>query len=233
MAGAPVLPQAGIDIVWHTLRVGVDDVDVGMTIDPVNPNEAFFEEILEFSGRMKIQRGDPFTNMEGYRQVNFEVLDWTAVALSDYLAPPGQSLEIKYQKAAVPQPVSTIISEQLATDFPVRFKFNLIFDAFANGVLVFPQHHGMPEGGGFLTVPPDGNSPVITTFEDALIMIGHPMLGIVQFIPLDCQDQRSSTIPEPNGLVLIGSACVLIVAHKIVARRRHENLRMARMSDCR
>jgi hypothetical protein len=206
---APILPSAGIDIVNHNLRV---DLDVG--------DDGQIEERLVFNGVMTIERGDPFTNLQGFRQIDFVVLGWRAVTFSQTL-----DSEIQYIRSSVDQPVSTIISEQIGSDFPVRFSFNVIFDVFSSGTLVFPRHHGRPEGGGFMSVPPDANSPRITQFENVQIVLNHPLLGPIRFTPIDCQDTGSTTIPEPSMFLLVGTGMAAVRAYGKMRRRSAKEMK--------
>jgi hypothetical protein len=191
-APAPVgsFPPAGIDLVLHDLRIDVFRVV---------PDGEELLETLVFEGRMMLQRGDPFTNADGLRQIDFQVLSWDAVAWSQAL-----SIPVVYRSlAGEPQPTSTIVAEQPGSDFPATFDFNVIFDAYAGGILIFPRHHGRPKGHGFLVVPPNGNrhhSPTITEFEQTVIEFDHPELGLLRFKPKDCNDRESrvlTAVPRP------------------------------------
>jgi hypothetical protein len=185
-APAPVgsFPPAGIDLVLHDLRIDVFRVV---------PDGEELLETLVFEGRMMLQRGDPFTNADGLRQIDFQVLSWDAVAWSQAL-----SIPVVYRSlAGEPQPTSTIVAEQPGSDFPATFDFNVIFDAYAGGILIFPRHHGRPKGHGFHVVPPNGNrqlSPTITIFEQTVIEFDHPELGLLRFKPKDCNDRESRTL---------------------------------------
>jgi hypothetical protein len=175
-------PRAGIDLVHHLLRV---QLDIGAT--------GRMDETLQLYGQMLIQRDDPYVNEEGRRQIDFRVMSWVATGWSWVLR---QSIAYTLSPD-VEQPTSTIIAEQQERDFPATFRFNVIFDARANNQIVLRQHHGRPEGGGFLVVPPDGDrrrSPTLTQFEIERITVAHPLLGDVQAHPLDCNDSGSSTL---------------------------------------
>ena len=146
---------------------------------------------------MLLQRGEPYTNEAGYRQIDFTVKTWEAIAWSKALGTP-----LIYRLSPdVQQEKSSIVAETKERDFPATFEFNVIFDAFAHDRLVMRQHHGRPEGGGFHRVPPDGNrrySPTITRFEDAVIEVDHPQLGRLRFRPKDCNDQNSRTFQSAS-----------------------------------
>jgi hypothetical protein len=181
-------PAAGTDIVEHDLRVQMDVGDDGS-----------LDETLVFKGRMRLDRGDPYTNEQGLRQVDFVVRDWVAMAPSTILG--GQVVYIISPQVA--QPTSRIVAEQPSSDFPASFFFKVIFDVQFGGQTVFSQHAGMPEGHGFLVVPPDGNranSPTITTFETTRILVQHPTLGSIRFSPLDCNDQNSVTLAPSDSI---------------------------------
>lgn len=178
-------PPAGVDLVEHDLRVDVLQVGPG--------GEEKLLETLTFDGRMLLERTDPFVNQEGLRQVDFEVKSWEAIAWSKTFRSP-----VIYRSAAdAKQPVSTIVAEQRERDFPATFTFNVIFDAIAGDRVVFREHHGRPEGGGFHRVPPGGSralSPTITRFERTTLELEHPALGLLRFRPRDCNDRRGRTL---------------------------------------
>jgi hypothetical protein len=174
-------PPAGTDLVYHELRVRLD---IGK--DRAN------SETVKLFGKMLVERGDPFVNDEGLRQIDFRVLSWEASGWSRTLQ---QGLTYVLSED-VEQPVSRIVAEQKESDFPATFEFNVIFDARANNQLIFRGHHGRPKGHGFRAVPPAGIrrlSPTITEFEDTLIEVDTP-LGPIRATPLDCNDQKSRTL---------------------------------------
>lgn len=180
--GDDVFPPAGIDLVYHDLRVRLDAGDTGEG-----------NETVTLHGKMLIRRGDPYTNKEGRRQVDFQVLSWEASGWSWLL---NQAITYVLSDG-VEQPMSAITAEQEGSDYPAHFEFNVIFDARANNTTVFSAHHGRPDGHGFMTVPPNGDrrmSPTIRSFEDARVAVEHPTLGRLVAIPLDCNDQKSETL---------------------------------------
>lgn len=175
-------PTAGIDLVEHDLRV---DLDIGATGQP--------DEILVFNGRMVIERGDPYIDEAGRRQIDFYVRSWVATAFSRVF-----KQQITYILSEdVEQPVSKIISEKGGRDFPATFLFNVVFDVRVGNQTVFRKHEGRPEGHGFTVVPPDGNrrrSPTITAFEPTRVAVEHPKIGVIQLTPRDCNDRKSQTM---------------------------------------
>lgn len=176
-------PPAGVDLVHHLLRV---QLDVGAN--------GKIDETVNLHGTMLIQRGDPYLNRRRRRrQIDFNVMSWVASGWSWTLR---QNIAYVLSQD-VEQPTSTIVAEQRDSDFPATFTFNVIFDAVADNRTVSRQFAGKPEGQGFLVVPPDGNrknSPTMTQFEDARIVVEHPALGKIQVNPLDCDDLGSETL---------------------------------------
>ena len=69
-------PGPGIDLIHHEVAVNLFQV--------VN-NEEVLLETLNFNGRMLIERGKAYTNADGFRQVDFIALAWTATAWSKAL----------------------------------------------------------------------------------------------------------------------------------------------------
>lgn len=177
-----VFPPAGVDIVEHQLRVRLD---VGQTGEG--------DEVVAMKGLMVIERGDPYTNKDGIRQVDFTVRSWQAVGWSwtlkgvlTYVLSEGEE-----------QPQSIIFSEQKESDFPATIQFNVLFDTRLNNLSVAHRHEGRPEGHRFYSIPPSGNrrtSPRITEFESKRITVDHPALGVIEAIPLDCNDLGSTTV---------------------------------------
>lgn len=179
-------PPAGIDRVRHDLRIAL------MEDDGSGEREL---EVLEFEGHMTLERGEPYTNENGLRQIDFQVLSWTATAWSKVLQ---QEILYVLSDQVERQPRSSITAEQKDGDFPATFEFNVIFDARANNRPVHHGHHGRPWGHGFRVVPPTGNretSPTIYGFEDTVIRLEHPeRKSVLIFRPKDCNDQSSQTV---------------------------------------
>ena len=175
-------PLAGIDVVHHALRVRLDVGETGTA-----------DETVTLFGKMLIARRDPYVNESGRRQVDFEVRAWEASGWSWALK---QALTYVLSED-IEQPLSSITAEQDDVDFPATFSFNVIFDVRADNRPVFRQQHGRPEGASFLVVPPNGNramSPRIRSFEDTRVRVEHPSLGVVQAVPVDCNDLGSMTL---------------------------------------
>lgn len=181
-----VFPKAGSDLVKHQLRVNMYAVNK-------DTNKEELLETLTFDGMMVIEREEPFTNRGGTRQISFKVKSWVAMAFSKVL----DNAIVYISSEDVEPRTSTITSEQKEKDFPATFVFNVVFDARLGNRTVFREHKGRPVGHGFLVVPPDGNrsnSPTITEFEQTMIEMEHPTLGLLRFRPLDCNDQEGKTV---------------------------------------
>lgn len=180
-------PPAGVDRVRHALRIALLEDD--------GSGEERELEVLEFEGHMTLERGEPYTNENGLRQIDFEVLSWSATAWSKVLQ---QEIFYVLSEKVERQPRSSITAEQKGSDFPATFEFNVIFDARANNRPVHHGHHGRPWGHGFRVVPPTGNretSPTIYGFEDTVIRVEHPeRKTVLIFRPKDCNDQSSETV---------------------------------------
>lgn len=179
-------PAAGVDLIDHEVRIGLHQVDSDGTTGALL-------ETLEFDGRIMVERGDPYTNSDGFRQIDFEVTDWQATAWSEILG----SLVTYGTDDATEQPLSWIVAQQQGVDFPATFVFNLYFDASVYGAIFFHHHHGRPEGHDFFEVPPSGNrptSPTMTIFETDTIEFDHPEHGTLRFVPIDCNDSKGTTI---------------------------------------
>lgn len=179
-------PPAGIDRVKHDLRIALLEADA-----QGNENEL---EVLRFEGHMALQRGEPYTNERGLRQVDFTVTSWVATAFSQTLGAEIMYILSDTEK----QPTSSITALEKGSDFPAEFDFNLIFDARLDNQLVHRGHHGRPRGWPFFVVPPNHDralSPTITSFEDTVIRVPHPERGTtLVFRPRDCNDQHSETV---------------------------------------
>lgn len=183
-------PPAGVDLVEHDLRVDVLQID--------SSGREKLLETLTFEGRMLLERGDPYVNQQGLRQIDFVIKSWNAVAWSEALG----TTVIYRSVVDAEQPISSIVAEQRESDFPATFAFNVIFDAIAGDRVVFPKHHGRPMGGGFHRVPPGGDrefSPTITGFERTTIELEHPAIGLLRFRPRDCNDRESRTLVTFQG----------------------------------
>ena len=201
-------PGPGIDLIHH---------EVAVNLFQVVDNEEVLLETLNFQGRMLIERGKAFTNADGFRQIDFIALAWTATAWSKALK--QDILYILSQD--VEQPVSNIISETKKTDFPATIQFDLIFDVRVNNVTIIRQHKGRPKGHKFLTIPPAADtrneaSPTVSLFgADDIMDVGVGMTekgemtfrhnppasflkegGMLQLrvLPIDCNDKAGTTL---------------------------------------
>jgi hypothetical protein len=158
-------PGPGIDLIHHEVAVNLFQV--------VNGEDVLLET-LNFSGRMLIKRGKAYTNSDGYRQVDFVALAWTATAWSKSL-----KKDILYILSEdVEQPISNIIVETKAKDFPATIQFDLIFDVRINNHTIIRKHKGRPKGHKFLTIPPASDvrtelTPVVSLFgHDDILHVG-------------------------------------------------------------
>lgn len=200
-------PSAGIDLIHHEVRVNIFQVK--------NKKEYRLETVT-FSGRMVIERGNPYKNKEGVSQVDFIVKSWVASTWSKSLK---QQL-IYSLSADTEQPMSQIIAGQKNADYPASIQFNVIFDAIANSRIIKPKHHGRPAATKFMSIPPAENgdvklAPTMTTFGDDDIIDSFVVLrgGKVEFLsaneklsvkdarvlhlrikPLDCNDKEGKTV---------------------------------------
>ncbi|HSS75984.1 MAG TPA: hypothetical protein VLV54_04490 [Thermoanaerobaculia bacterium] len=179
-------PGAGVDVITHRLTIGLYSVTK-------SGQQGDLLETLVFKGRMLVERGDPYVNKLGFRQVAFLVKNWEAYAWSQKL----NSLVV-YSLAKVPQKMSTITAQQRESDYPASFHFSVTFNANAFGQqLNTDPYPGEPEGDGFMEVPPSGNrrtSPALSRFEATRIKADHPTLGSIMFVPMACGDEEGSTL---------------------------------------
>jgi hypothetical protein len=181
-----VFPPAGIDLVQHELKIA---------LHAVNPDGSTGKqlEVLEFKGRMLLERADPYTNADGLRQIDFVVKNWVAFAYSRTL----DTLVTYSLDEGSPQRLSRIVAQNPDRDYPATFVFNVRFDALAYGERFFEDQEGTPTQPEFMEVPPSGNrrtSPTIRGFESARIELDHPELGRIRFVPLECNDSSGETI---------------------------------------
>lgn len=202
-------PGPGIDLIHH---------EVAVNLFQVVDKEEVLLETLNFQGRMLIERGKAYTNADGYRQIDFIALAWTATAWSKSL-----KQDILYILSEdVEQPVSNIIAETKKKDFPATIQFDLIFDVRVNNKTIIRQHKGRPKGHKFLTIPPAVDtrtelSPTVSLFgADDIMDVGvaatekgemrfvhNPAArffkeegGMIQLrvLPIDCHDKAGTTL---------------------------------------
>jgi hypothetical protein len=202
-------PGPGIDLIHH---------EVAVNLFQVVDKEEVLLETLNFQGRMLIERGKAFTNADGFRQIDFIALAWTATAWSKSL-----KQDILYILSEdVEQPVSNIIAETKKKDFPATIQFDLIFDVRVNNKTIIRQHKGRPKGHKFLTIPPAVDtrtdlSPTVSLFgADDIMDVGvaanekgemtfkhNPSKsffkdegGLIQLrvLPIDCNDKAGTTL---------------------------------------
>ena len=179
-------PIGGIDSVQHDLRV-------------LMTSESGFEEVLELSGSMILQRSDPYMTKDDRRVIDFKVMSWVATGWSEKLGAVVSYVLTEGED----QPISTIEAEQPKQDFPASFNFNVLFDVRLNNETVFRKLHGRPEGTHFRQVPPTGDralSPTITRFTDVnQVTVKHPEFGEIFVKPLDCNDREGRILREMPG----------------------------------
>jgi hypothetical protein len=201
-------PGPGIDLIHHEVTVNLFQV--------VNKEDVLLETLV-FQGRMLIERGKPYTNADGSRQIDFIVLAWTATAWSKAL-----KQDLMYVLSEnVEQPKSTIISETKKKDFPATIQFNLLFDVRANNKTIISQHAGAPAAHQFLTIPPAVDTrtelaPTVTLFgRDDIMNLGVAVTAsgemifrhnppasffeeggmiLLKVLPIDCHDKAGTTL---------------------------------------
>ena len=178
-------PNAGIDLVHHELEIGIytiaDDGSDGNLL-----------ETLQFDGRMLLERGNPYTNADGFRQIDFLVKEWEAFSWSNTL----QTMVNYRLTEGLEQQLSSITAQQTGSDFPAEFVFSVGFTAHVLGIWL-PHPHGKPHEKGFFEVPPSGNrrtSPTLYGFEAERIEFDHPEHGQLRFVPLKCNDSKGETL---------------------------------------
>jgi hypothetical protein len=162
-----------------------------------------FDELIEFSGAMTIQRADPYVGKDKRSTIDFKVLSWVASGWSEKL---GVSVVYSLTEGE-DQPVSRIVAEQPGEDFPATFFFDVIFDVRVNNEVVFRRLHGRPVAEHFRQVPPSGNrrlSPTVLRFEDEnRVSIRVPNIGVLIGKPRDCNDRSGRILRELAGVPLI------------------------------
>jgi len=201
-------PGPGIDMIHHEVTVNLFQV--------VKKEEVLLETLV-FQGRILIERGKPFKNASGFRQIDFIVKGWTATAWSKAL-----KQDILYiLSEGTEQPTSTIISQTKQRDFPATIQFDLKFDVRVGNKTIVSNHEGRPEGHEFRTIPPASDTrtdlaPTVSLFgHDDIMDIGvlaspagemrfmqNPPAsfmdegGIIQLriLPIDCNDKAGTTL---------------------------------------
>ena len=179
-------PAAGIDLIHHELQVAVHAI-----ADDGSDGELL--ETLKFQGRMLVERGDPYTNRDGVRQIDFLVKEWEAFAWSNAL-----DTMITYRLTeGIEQDFSSITAQQKNSDYPAEFDFAVSFSSTIFGSEGPVNPSGNPKEEGFFEVPPSGNrrtSPTLYGFETYRIEFDHPEYGQVRFVPKECNDSAGETI---------------------------------------
>lgn len=178
-------PNAGIDLVQHEVEVGIYTI-------AEDGSDGDLLETLQFDGRMLMERGDPYTNPDGCRQIDFLVTEWEAFAWSNTM----QTMVTYRLTEGLEQKLSSITAQQPTSDFPAEFTFSVGFTAHLLGIYL-PHPHGRPHEKDFFEVPPSGNrrtSPTLYGFETERIEFDHPELGQLRFVPLKCNDSQGETM---------------------------------------
>lgn len=179
-------PDAGIDLIRHELQVAVHAV-------AEDGSDGELLETLKFQGRMLVERGDPYTNGDGYRQIDFLVKEWEAFAWSNAL----DTLVTYRLTEGIEQDFSSITAQQSNSDYPAKFDFSVSFSSTIFGTEGPTNPEGNPVEEGFFEVPPSGNrrtSPTLYGFESYRIELDHPEHGQIRFVPLECNDSAGETV---------------------------------------
>ena len=111
--------------------------------------EGEFRETLELNAFLRMGRDRPRTDPGGFRQFEFQILQWEAIGQSEAL---GGVLTFTLSDA--PQPRSICLSQQRGSDFPAAIIYNAIFDVYLGQERVLTNQTGLGVGTGVTDIPP-------------------------------------------------------------------------------
>lgn len=129
--------------------------------------EGKFLETLIMDAYLKIDRSAPFTNLGGYRQFDFQILQWDVHGYSEKL---GKHLF--FTLADVPQPKSVCLSNQKESDYPAAIVYNALYDIYIDGERIATATNGMGIGTDVMETPPRTDTHFQKAFEYGHIVTG-------------------------------------------------------------
>jgi hypothetical protein len=105
-------------------------------------------ESLELNAFLRLQRYKPLEIM-GFRQFEFQVLDWEVVGFSEIL---GATVGFRLSEA--PQPKSVCIADTANDDYPATIVYSAIFDVYVGGECIGHSIPGLGVGKRVMSIPP-------------------------------------------------------------------------------
>lgn len=128
-----------------------------------------FVELLNFEAYLKIDRFAPYTNGEGIRQFEFQILQWEVHSYSNELG-----AHIFFKLSDTPQPRSVCISNQKNRDFPATIVYSAIWDVYLNNEVIVTNNNGLGVGFNVTEIPPrtDTHFQKSFTIGDITVMNG-------------------------------------------------------------
>lgn len=114
-----------------------------------------------FDSTLTVELFEPFTNSQGFRQQDFKVTAWDAVGFSDFV---GRNITF-VASPGVPQPLSTVVAQTTACDFPAALTFRAIYDADIEGLTMLTQLDGTAAGIVNTLPPGEADLSVLKSFS--------------------------------------------------------------------
>lgn len=122
--------------------------------------EGKYVETLIMDAYLKIDRSAPFTNLGGYRQFDFQIIQWDVHGYSEKL-----DKHLFFTLADVPQPKSVCLSNQKEADYPAAIVYNALYDIYIDGEKIASAQNGMGIGTDVMETPPRTDTHFQKAFE--------------------------------------------------------------------
>jgi len=117
-------------------------------------------ETLIMDAYLKIDRSAPFTNLGGYRQFDFQILQWEVHGYSEKL-----DKHFFFTLAEGAQPKSVCLSNQKGADYPAAIVYNALYDIYIDGEKIGSSMNGLGVGTDVMETPPRTDTHFQKAFE--------------------------------------------------------------------
>lgn len=153
--------------------------------------EGKFLETLIMDAYLKIDRGAPFTNLGGYRQFNFQIIQWDVHGYSEKL-----DKHFFFMLSDVPQPKSVCLSNQKESDYPAAIVYNALYDIYVDGELIAKAQSGLGIGTDVYETPPRTDTHFQKAFQYGPIATAEAACVAMQSISEEVFNQKTAEIRE-------------------------------------
>lgn len=153
--------------------------------------EGEFVETLVMDAYLKIDRSAPFTNLGGYRQFDFQIIQWDVHGYSEKL-----DKHIFFTLTDGPQPKSVCLSNQKESDYPAAIVYNALYDIYMDGERIATAQNGMGIGTDVMETPPRTDTHFQKAFKHGPINTAEAACVAMQSISEEEFEAQTTKIRE-------------------------------------